>query len=126
MKLAAVGLVAAAAFALSAGTASAQYVVRGGHTHGGGVVVSPGYGGYVQPAPSFGGSLYTPGFGGSVYVGPRSTPNYGGYGGYGGYTPAPRGHLDYVPAHLDPHRGHLDPVPAHYDAHRPGTRSPRH
>lgn len=121
MKLAAVGLVAAAAFALSAGTASAQYVVRGGHTHGGGYAqpapsyggygnYGGGYGGYAQPAPSYGN------YGGSGYA-----PNYGG-----GYTPAPRGHYDYVPGHFDRHRGHYDYHPGHYDYHRNGTRGPRH
>ncbi len=123
MKLALTAAVVA--LGLAAGTASAQYVVRGGgHQHQGhnhGVVVSPGFGGYggfAQPSPGigFGTSLYSPGFG-------------NGYGspGFGGsfYTPAPRRHLDFVPGHYDVHRGHLDYHPSHYHSHRFGP-GPRH
>jgi hypothetical protein len=122
MKLAAFGLAAIAAVALSAGSASAQYVVRGGHQHHNhGVVVSPGFGGYSGyrgfSQPSFGygygSSLYNPGFG-------------GGFGGGGFYNPYPRGHFDYVPGHFDYHRGHYHYHPGHYHYHVPGTRGPRH
>lgn len=115
MKLAAFGLAAVAALALSVGTASAQYAPRGGY-----VQPVPSYGGYVQPAPSYGygGSFYTPSYGGSVYGGSGYTPGYSGF--------APRGHYDYVPGHFDQHRGHLDFHPGHYDYLRPGTRGPRH
>ena len=135
MRLFAFGLSAIAAFALSADTASAQYVVRGGHTHGGG---------YAQPAPSYGGygnyggSQYGSGYGnyggsqyggygnyGGGYGGSQYTPNYGGFGG-GGYAPVQRGHYDYVPGHFDRHRGHYDYHPGHFDYHAPGTRGPRH
>jgi hypothetical protein len=112
MKLFAFGLSAIAALALSVGTASAQHgghsprpaVVTPSHSHG--PVVSPGYGGgYLPTVPSYG-SGYTP--------------------GYGGFAPVPRGHYDYVPAHLDPHRGHLDVKPAHLDPYTPFTPRPRH
>lgn len=95
------GLAAVAVMALSADTASAQYVVRhGNHYHN----VSPGYGyGYspviyqpVVTAPiytrpvvyggfpsygyggGFGGPVYGGGFGGPVYGGGYGRPVYGG------------------------------------------------
>lgn len=89
------GLVAAAVMALTADTASAQYVVRhGNHYH----TVSPGYGyGYapvvVQPvftAPIYTRTIYTspvytsPIYGGGYYGGGYGGPVYGGgYPGYG-------------------------------------------
>lgn len=98
-KLAIGGLVAVAAMALSAGTASAQRVVQhGNHFH----TVSPAYGHGGFYAPSVYRPVYTPvyapvytsGFGYGAYPGLGytsgfgfNTPNLyrGGYGGYPGY-----------------------------------------
>jgi hypothetical protein len=118
MRTLAFGLIAAAAVALSAGSASAQFVVNPGV--GRGVVVTPGYGtslytpGFVQPGLGYGRSLYTPGFGSPVYGSGYRHPSYG------------FGHFDYVPGHFDRHGNHSHYHPGHYDYHAPGTRTPRH
>lgn len=111
--------IAAATFALSAGTASAQYIQK--VPTSGGIVISPGYGygGYSQPGYGFGSSYYTPGYSQSYYappvvVGGYRHPSYG------------FGHYDYIPGHFDRHGNHYHYHPGHYDYHAPGTRAPRH
>ena len=113
MKLAAFGLAAIAAVALSVGSASAQYFVRGGHQHHNHGDVSPGFGrlnNYARPSVHYG------------------APQYGtGIGGYGSlYLPFPRGHYHYIPGHFDYHRSHYHYHPGHYDYHVQGTPRPRH
>lgn len=136
MKLTVSALAAVAALGLAASTASAQHVLvqHRGHYHAVPTYSAPVYNSGI----TYGTSYYTPGvsvgvtYGSPVYGGGFAQPAFGGYvqpsysGGFGGYTPAPRGHLDYVPGHFDQHRGHLDYHPGHYDYHRSGTRGPRH
>ncbi len=133
------GLVAATAVALSATSATAQFIVHPGAGHGRGVVVSPGYGssgwGGSQFAPQYGRSLYSPGFAQPGFGYGRSlySPGFGGspYGNsfYGGGNRHPSygfGHFDYVPGHFDRHGNHYHYHPGHYHYHAPGTRAPRH
>lgn len=118
MRTFAFGLIAAAAVALSADSASAQYVVNPGL--GRGVVVTPGYGyggvssSLYTPGFGYGRSLYTPGYGSPVYGPGYRHPSHG------------FGHFDYVPGHFDRHGNHYHYHPGHYDYHAPGHRGPRH
>jgi hypothetical protein len=113
MKPFAFAIAAAVTFALSAGTASAQYIHK--------VPTYGGYGGYKYGGYNYGYTLpgYNYGYSQSFYTPPAVV---GGYRhpsfGYG--------HYDYIPGHYDYHRGHYDYHPGHYDYHAPGHRAPRH